>query len=120
MSGSIAGDLVFEVVWPGNTTPVAADGTGTAPISLGGWNLFNVAAAARYVRFFNKGSAPTMGTDTAVLVIALAASGGKDVTQLLRPHLFEKGLWLSVTTGIADTDNSAPAASDVLVNVFYQ
>ena len=113
-----SGDKVFHSVWPGNTTPQAADGTGTAPAALGGWSLYNVAATARYVRFFN--AQPTMGTSTPDLVVPLAASGGRSDVVLHRPHLYPAGLWISVTTGESDTDNTAPTASDVVVNVLYQ
>jgi hypothetical protein len=111
------GDKLFHSVWPGNTTPQAADGTGTAPASLCGWCLYNVAAAVRYVRFFN--GQPTMGTSTPNLVVKLPASGASEV-QLDRPPVYPAGLWISVTNGEADNDNTAPTASDVVANVFYQ
>jgi hypothetical protein len=113
----ITGDKPFHAVWPGNTTPQAADGTGTAPAALGGWSLYNVAGTARYVRFFN--GQPTMGTSTPLLVVPLAAGGRADKS-LDRPLLFPAGLWISVTAAEPDTDNTAPAASDVVVNAFFQ
>jgi hypothetical protein len=113
------GDNVFEKVWPANTTPVAADGAGTNALSLGGYVIQNTAAAARYVRFFDKSSAPTMGTDLAKIVIPVAAGAVVSV-DYNRPPGFTKGLWISVTTGQADNDNTAPVAGDVLLDVFYQ
>lgn len=115
-----AGDNVFEAVWPNNTTPQAPDGTGSSAVSLCGWVLQNTAAAARYVRFFDKASAPTMGTDKAKLVVPLAAASTPGPVMLPRPVLFKSGLWVSVTTGQADTDATAPAAGDVLANVLFQ
>jgi len=114
-----AGDQTFETVWPGNTTPQAVDGTGTAPRSLCGFVLQNTAASARYVRLFNASGAPTMGTTKAKLVIPLAA-GAVLTLNLLRPPLFDLGLWVAVTAGQSDTDNAAPTSGDVLVNVLYQ
>lgn len=113
------GDKVFERVWPGNTTPVAVDGAGNVANTLGGWVLFNAAASTRFVRFFNKGVAPTMGTDTARLVVPLPAGALANVG-LVRPVLFDLGLWVSVTTAMADADNTAPVANDVLMTLFYQ
>ena len=112
-------DSAFEKVWPGNTTPLAVDGTGTTARTLGGWSLYNAAAAARYVRLFDKASAPTMGTDTAKLVVVVPAGSCRDFA-LPRGVNFVNGLWVSVTGGETDTDNTAPTASDVLVNLFYQ
>ncbi len=111
-------EQVFHSVWPGNTTPQAADGVGTAPAALGGWSLYNVAAAVRYVRFFN--GQPTMGTSTPFLVVPLAASGGRSDLVLHRPVVCSAGLWISVTNGEADNDNTAPTANDVVVNAFYE
>jgi hypothetical protein len=113
------GDQMMETVWPNNTTPQAVDGAGATPANLCGFSLFNAAASARYVRFLNKATSPVMGTDLAKFVIALPAGTARDF-KFLRPPLFDKGLWVSITTGIADNDNTAPAANDVLVNVLYQ
>jgi hypothetical protein len=114
------GDKVFEKVWPGNTTPVAVDGNGAVPESLCGFILQNTAAAFRYVRLFDKASAPNMGTDLAKLVIPLAAGQVLAFPALPRPPLFVNGLWVSVTTGQADNDSTAPTAGDVLLNLLYQ
>lgn len=110
------GDSVFEVVWPGNTTPQQA---GTGAVSLGGWVLQNTAVSARYVRFFNSVAAPTMGTATAKLVVPLAA-GQVLAVSIERPPAFGSGLWISVTAAQPDNDNTAPTSGDVLVNVLYQ
>jgi hypothetical protein len=113
------GDLVFEAVWPGNTTPQAVDGTGTSPRSFCGFSIFNAAAAARFIRLFDNSVSPTMGTTLPKIVIPLATLTSVHVSYI-RPNLFVNGMWVSVTTGIANNDNTAPAASDVLMNIFYQ
>lgn len=115
----IQGDLVYgPTPWPNNTTPVALDGTGSTPENFTGYELLNAAASARYVRLFDKASAPTMGTDTPKIVIPLKA--GESVHFVYpRPPLFNSGLWVSVTTGIANADNAAPSANDVLMTLYY-
>jgi hypothetical protein len=113
-----SGDLIFETIWPGNTTPQAPDGAGNVPRNLCGYTIVNTAAAARYVKLFNKATAPTMGTDTPAMVIPLAA-GTTVHLSFSRPPLFALGLWVSTTTGISNSDNTAPAASDILMNLLY-
>lgn len=114
-----SGDLIFEAIWPGNTTPQAVDGTGTAPRNLCGWTIQNVAASVRYVRFFNSNVAPTMGTTLPTLVVPVPATSHLSVREP-RPPLFNLGLWVSVTTAEPNNDNTAPTASDVLMNILYQ
>jgi hypothetical protein len=119
MPSYIFNDLLFEKVWPANTTPVAVDGSGTSGRNVAGCVALNAAAAARFIRLFDKASAPTMGTDQAKLVIPIEA--GKSIRLLFpRPPYFQNGLWVSVTTGIADNDNTAPAATDILLNILYE
>jgi hypothetical protein len=64
---------------------------------------FNAAGAARYLKFYDKASAPTVGTDTPVLTIYLPASTAYGM----------------VTAG-ADNSTAALTAGDVLaLNVEY-
>lgn len=77
----------------------------------------NVAAAARYLKFYDKASAPTVGTDTPVLTIYLPAS-----TSFSLPIEFDfgTGIAYALTTGSADADTGALTAGDVLaLNVLY-
>ena len=110
----------FEAVWPGNTTPQqVCVGPGHV---LKGYSLLNNASTQRYVRIFDSVASPTMGTDTAKIVIALpagAAGAGANLS-FDTPIAFAFGIWVSVTTGVSNTDNSAPSASDVLLNLFAE
>src|SRR5712692_1788236 len=116
---AIQGDLVYgPTPWPANTTPVALDGTGSSPENFTGYEILNAAAATRSVKLFDTATSPTMGTDTPKIVVPIEA--GKTVhLQYGRPPLFNNGLWVSVTTGIANNDNTAPSANDVLLTLFY-
>jgi hypothetical protein len=114
-----SGDLIFETIWPGNTTPQAPDGAGNVPRNLCGWTITNVAASVRYIRFFNLAVAPTMGTTLPALVVAVPATTNVSLREP-RPPLFNLGLWVSVTTAEPNNDNTAPTASDVLLNIYFQ
>jgi hypothetical protein len=112
-------DHQYKTSWPANTTPQAVDGSGTSPLTLCGYSLANLAAAARFVKFYDKASAPTVGTDVPKRTIELPASAML-AADYVRGKEFKLGLWVSVTTAGVDTDNTAPAANDVLVTIDYQ
>lgn len=78
---------------------------------------YNAAAAARYLKFYNKTSAPTVGTDTPVLTVYLPAT---TAFALDFDHYFSQGIAYALTTGSADSDTAALTAGDVLgLNVLY-
>jgi len=72
----------------------------------------NVNAAIRYLKIYNKATAPTVGTDTPVITMAL---------EPLKPfhvdwggHYFSAGIAYALTTGAADADTGALTAGDIL------
>jgi len=82
-----------------------------------GWYLSNNAAAARFVKFYNKATAPT-GGDTPLLTIQLPASSAANV--YFGPGIqFAAGISLRGTNLIADADATAPTANDIVVNLLY-
>lgn len=79
---------------------------------------YNAAGAARYLKIYDKASAPTVGTDTPVLTLYLPASSSFvfDFPALY----FATGIAYALTTGSADADTGALTAGDVLaLNVVY-
>mgnify|MGYP003647344355 CR=1 FL=1 len=86
---------------------------------LYGYALFNANAAARYVKFYNKASAPTVGTDVAVLVILVPAGGGANLDIPVGLN-FSTGIAFATTTGAATADTGAVAVSEILVNFWYK
>src|SRR5262249_23258938 len=112
-------DRVFKVAWPASTTPQAPDGSGTSPVSLCGYSLTNVAVSPRYLKVYDKSSAPVVGTDSPKLTIDVPASGSRQSAPLFRAARFQFGLWISVSVNPLDSDNTAPSAADVLVTVLW-
>jgi hypothetical protein len=112
-------DRQFKVSWPANTTPQAPDGSGAAAVTLAGYSLTNTAVAARFVKFYDKATAPTVGTDIPKRTVQVPASG-QVAASFWRGILFKLGLWVSVTNVATDADNTAPTAGDVLVTVDWQ
>ncbi len=82
---------------------------------LYGLQLSNVAVAIRYVKLYNKATAPT-SADVPVMVIALPASSDWPLSLPMVGVAFSAGIAFRITTGIADNDTGAATAGDVVVN----
>src|SRR5262245_57747192 len=101
-----------------STARVAAAATTNAtsvkasPGQVYGLTLFNNAAAARFFKFYDKASAPVVGTDTPKWTVGLAASQRID-WELPAGVPFTLGIAYAIVTGIADSDATATAANDV-------
>lgn len=80
--------------------------------------LSNVANAVRYVKFYNKATAPTH-SDTPTFVHAISANSSVNISYN-DPSLFTLGISVRATTGVADADTGAPTANDVVVNIQYK
>lgn len=116
---------VVHITSANNTNPIQI---GSADAILVGVEIYNTAAAARFVKFFwgapgtfgSNAQKPAVGTDAPALTIGLAT-----VTNVGRwfgsDGLRNTGnLWVAVSTGAADSDNTAGAAGDIIMSVFYR
>lgn len=81
----------------------------------------NINAAVRYLKFYNKATAPTVGTDTPVLTFAIPGNtAGAGFSINLDPGVhFGTGIAYAITTGAADSDTAAVAANEIIVNGVY-
>lgn len=93
---------------------------GSAGTIAGGY-VFNTSAATKYLKLYNKATAPTVGTDTPIMTLPIAPSTG-----LLLAAAFDNfGLWFStgigyaITGAAADADATALTAGDVILNLIY-
>jgi hypothetical protein len=83
--------------------------------TLYGVSVSNTGAAAAFVKFYNKATAPTVGTDVPVITLSIPASG------TVSPYLgdlgyrFATGIALAITNLAADSDTTAVAANQVKV-----
>lgn len=83
--------------------------------------LTNKAAAIRYLKLFNKASAPAAGTDTPVLTFEIAVTAVPQYIPIPAGGLqFSAGIGFAITTGIADADTGALTAGDIAaLNAIY-
>jgi hypothetical protein len=84
---------------------------------LYGWELSNVNAAFRYVKLYDKATAPTVGTDVPVLTLGVP-TGWRSAEKLIGIP-FSLGLGIGIVTGAADSDNTAVAAGEVIAHILY-
>lgn len=92
---------------------------------LGGL-VANVAAVVRYLKFYNKASAPTVGTDVPIFTVPLPAGSANvpaivSIADLVGPHghLFAAGIAYAITGAAPDADTTVIVANDVTVNLNY-
>ena len=129
---------------------LATDSPGVAPATTGGLTIFrsldldeteeevkatagqvysawvsNTATSTRFLKFYNATAANvTVGTTTPVITIGIPGNASDDITGILNSGsyglAFDTAITVAATTGLADADTGAPAANDVIVNIFYK
>lgn len=88
-----------------------------SPGQVYGYHFHNRNAAIRHLKFYNKATAATSG-DTPVLTVSLPANWENDVW-MPQGWDFSTGIGIRASTLVADNDNTAPTANDVVVGVWY-
>ncbi len=112
--------------WTGGHVKSAANTTGinikASAGTLSYLNLTNHNASARFVKLYNKASAPTVGTDTPIHCFEVpggTTGAGSNLTLPAGGIAFSLGIGIGITTGEADNDTGAPAALEVIANYAY-
>ena len=108
---NIVGNVRIDQTTPGTTNGVRAS---NFPNTLD----TNTGNANRYVKLYNKASAPS-SSDTPVKRLFVPAGGGVTVPAS-QGIAFDTGIAFRITTGVADNDANAATANDVLVNADYK
>lgn len=80
---------------------------------------FNAGAGVAFVKFYNKASAPTVGTDVPIWVLAVPAGGHAQIQFGVQGNRFGTGIALAITGAAADSDTTAVAAAQVKVSTAY-
>lgn len=90
-----------------------------APTTLTGLIVMNTSANPRFVRLYNKATAPVPASDVPVLRFPLPAGDGL-VLPLAISLWFSAGLAFDITGAAADSDTTVVVAGDVTINLFYE
>lgn len=83
----------------------------------------NINASPRYLKIYNKASAPTVGSDTPVHTYLLPGNTAGAGTNLPLPDgglYLGTGFALAITTGATDADTGAVSANENIVNYSYE
>jgi hypothetical protein len=78
---------------------------------------YNASGSARYLKLYDKSSAPTVGTDAPVMTLYLPPTTGFAFDL---DHYFGQGIAYAITGAAADADTTALTAGDIVgLNVAY-
>jgi hypothetical protein len=82
---------------------------------------FNQNGAQRFVKFYDKASAPTVGTDVPVWTVGLPGNATGAGSNIAVPQglQFVNGIAFAITGLMPDADTTAVAANDVALNLAY-
>ncbi len=82
----------------------------------------SINAAVRYLKLYDKATAPTVGTDVPVLTFPIPGAVTGVVVPITIPPgtVFASGIGIGLTTGVADADTGAVAAGEHVVNLWYK
>lgn len=79
----------------------------------------NTSATVKYLKIYNKATAPTVGTDVPLITIPIAPTAIANITWADKGLRFATGIGIATTTGIAYTDTTAVAANDLQITISY-
>jgi hypothetical protein len=95
-------------------------------VKASGGNLYSIVAigltsTVRYLKLYNKATAPTVGTDVPLMTIPVPANtqGAGIAIPFSMGVNFPLGIAIAITSGLADNDTGAILANDVVVNLTY-
>ena len=111
---------VKSTIAANNTTAIVLKSTGGTVYSV---DAFNNGTTVAYVKLYNATSA-TCGTGTPqaryMIPFGATSSGGGFNVSNINGDAYGLGIVMCITTGIADADTTAPAASTYIVNIHYK
>ena len=89
-----------------------------------GWFIANTATTTRFVKFYDDTVANVVvGSTTPVITFGIPGNTSDDIAANALGAMgitFANAITVAATTGVADADTGAPAANDVIINVFYK
>ena len=82
-------------------------------------SISNIATSKRYVKFYNKATAPTVGTDTPVWTVMVPPGETHDISCGPSGMRFSTGIAFATTALITVTDTTAVALNDLAICINY-
>jgi hypothetical protein len=111
------------------TTPyklISTASTNANVVKASAGNLYSITAIGqtstiKYLKLYNKATAPTVGSDVPVMTIPVPANtqgAGLTIPFPISGN-FPLGIGIAITSGAADNDTGAIGAGDVILNLTY-
>lgn len=111
---------VRSTIAANNTTAIVLSATAGTVYSV---DAFNNGGTIAYVKLYNAATA-TCGTGTPqaryMIPFGASSSGGGFNVSNINGDAYANGIVMCITTGILDSDTTAPAASTYIVNVHFK
>ena len=87
-------------------------------------HAINLHTATLYLKFWDAGSSPSIGTDATTLTFAVPAqadgNGAGFNFSVPQGMPFASGIYMAATTGVDDSNSTAPSANKLIVTVGYK
>lgn len=116
VTAAVTGGTVLPVTPTTTFTNSAASTNATVTKASAGtlWSVTvsNINAALRYLKMYDKATAPTVGTDVPVLIIPIPITGTVSVNGGSNGIRFATGIAWALTALAADSDTTVVAASE--------
>lgn len=109
------GSLMTKIISAASTNATAVKASASSVVGI---DVYNSGAAVCFLKLYNKASAPVVGTDTPVKVIAIPPGAPREINRPLG-EAFTVGLAYAITTGFADADTGAVTAGQVTGSIDY-
>ena len=105
----------FDLVSAASTNPtVIKASAGT----VNGWYIYNSNGSARKVAFHDIATTPTAGTGVVMSLVIPPLSAAN--VSLPDGITFTTGIAITTVTGLADSNSTAVALNDLVINIFYK
>lgn len=117
-TGTSGGSTPFHVI------SAASNNATSVKASAGmvyGYTISNTNASARYVKFYNKASAPAPTTDNTLIVSTIQVPGNATVLAAIPEGLVcSTGIAFAAVANMSDTDNTSISAGDLSIDIRYK
>ena len=111
----------YSNVYMSNDLDETAVAVCAGPADLLSIHAINMTATPLYLKLYD--GAPTVGTTTPKMVLAVPTPGSTDgggFTISFHGVRFTTSIYAAATTGVAHTDTGAPAANALVANIEYR
>jgi hypothetical protein len=119
VGATTGGNSVFNLVAAATNNATSVKGSAG---QVYGIQVYNNSASVAYLKFYDKATAPTCGTDTPkeVHMIPASTSGAGAVVPSDIGVTYTLGIGICIVGGIANNDNTSVAATSIIANVRYR